>query len=174
MYLCVLFSLVLAIVHCDNRPIQLGLFDTAGQEGFDRLRVLAYPGTDIFLVCFSVDSRTSFSNVEQVWVPEIRHNAGKDAKIVLIATKTDLRDCSQTRRRMRTINQSLIKEEEGREMCKRLQLLNYMECSAFTQNGLKSVFEFAANESLGVSSTQQTQKPGFLRKFLCWSHNNVE
>ncbi|KAH9033445.1 hypothetical protein EDB84DRAFT_1488525 [Lactarius hengduanensis] len=44
-------------------PYALGLFDTAGQEDHDRLRPLSYPQTDVFLVCFSVTSPTSFENV---------------------------------------------------------------------------------------------------------------
>ena len=47
----------------DGRPINLGLWDTAGQEDFDRLRPLSYPQTDVFLICFSVVIPTSFHNV---------------------------------------------------------------------------------------------------------------
>ena len=43
----------------------LGLFDTAGQEDYDRLRPLSYPQTDVFLVCFSVVSPSSFENVKE-------------------------------------------------------------------------------------------------------------
>ncbi len=51
-----------------DEPYTLGLFDTAGQEDYDRLRPLSYPQTDVFLVCFSVVSPASFENVkEKVW-----------------------------------------------------------------------------------------------------------
>ena len=46
-------------------PYTLGLFDTAGQEDYDRLRPLSYPQTDVFLVCFSVVSPSSFENVKE-------------------------------------------------------------------------------------------------------------
>jgi Ras-related C3 botulinum toxin substrate 1 len=47
----------------DGKTISLGLWDTAGQEDYDRLRPLSYPQTDVFLVCFSLVSPPSFENV---------------------------------------------------------------------------------------------------------------
>lgn len=60
------------------------------QDDFDSLRPLCYPQTDVFLVCFSVVSPTSFHNVREKWLPELRqHNPG--APIVLVGTQSDLR-----------------------------------------------------------------------------------
>lgn len=52
-----------ASVMVDGKPISLGLWDTAGQEDYDRLRPLSYPQTDVFLICFSIVSPPSFDNV---------------------------------------------------------------------------------------------------------------
>ena len=46
-----------------GHPIKLNLFDTAGQEEYDRLRPLAYVDTDIFLLCFSVVNLESLENI---------------------------------------------------------------------------------------------------------------
>ena len=55
-----------------QRVYQVGLFDTAGQEEYDRLRPLAYPHTDIFLLCYCVLSFPSYKNIREKWIPEIR------------------------------------------------------------------------------------------------------
>ena len=41
------------------------LLPSLGQEDYDRLRPLSYPQTDVFLVCFSVVSPSSFENVKE-------------------------------------------------------------------------------------------------------------
>ena len=69
-------------------PYTLGLFDTAGQEDYDRLRPLSYPQTDVFLVCFSVTSPASFENVKEKWFPEVHHHCpGVPCLIVVGHTK---------------------------------------------------------------------------------------
>ena len=64
----------------------LGLFDTAGQEDYDNLRHLSYPNTDVFLICFSVVSPSSFENVTSKWCPEIKHHCA-DAPILLVGER---------------------------------------------------------------------------------------
>ena len=58
-----------------GQHVNLGLWDTAGQEDYDRLRPLSYPNTDVFLVCFSIISPASYENVKAKWHPEVSHHA---------------------------------------------------------------------------------------------------
>lgn len=48
----------------DFFQVELALWDTAGQEDYDRLRPLSYPDTDVILMCFSIDSPDSLGNTE--------------------------------------------------------------------------------------------------------------
>jgi hypothetical protein len=43
--------------------VELALWDTAGQEEYDRLRPLSYPETDLLFVCFAIDCPNSLENV---------------------------------------------------------------------------------------------------------------
>lgn len=72
-----------APMQVDTIQVSLGLWDTAGQEDYDRLRPLSYPQTDVFLICFSVASPSSFENVTSKWYPEIKHHC-PDAPIILV------------------------------------------------------------------------------------------
>ena len=66
-------------------PVTFSLWDTAGQEEYDRLRPLSYPQTDVFLLCFSVVAPGSFNNVTTKWYPEIKHH-NSTAPIILVGT----------------------------------------------------------------------------------------
>ena len=66
------------------------MWDTAGQENFDKIRILSYENTKCFIVCFSVVDGVSFSNVKNLWVEEVRQHQ-PSAKILLVGTKSDLR-----------------------------------------------------------------------------------
>lgn len=59
-------------VTVDGRMVSLNLWDTAGQEEYDRLRTLSYPQTNVFIICFSISSPASYENVKHKWYPEVR------------------------------------------------------------------------------------------------------
>lgn len=79
----------------NNQIVELSLWDTAGQEEFDRIRLLSYEDTHVFLLCFSVENRDSFQNIQDKWIEELLEHCG-NAKFVLVALKCDLREEKQS------------------------------------------------------------------------------
>ncbi len=118
-------------VMVDGKPYNLGLWDTAGQEDYDRLRPLSYPQTDVFLVCFSVISQTSYRNVRARWYPELTYH-NPNTPTILCGTKIDLRDQKEF---------NCIPYDDGYKLSKEIGSLKYIECSALTQVGMKQLFE---------------------------------
>ena len=64
-YVPTVFENYVADIEIDGKAIELALWDTAGQEDYDRLRPLSYPDTNVLLICFSVDSPDSLENVPE-------------------------------------------------------------------------------------------------------------
>jgi Ras-related C3 botulinum toxin substrate 1 len=146
-YIPTVFDNYSANVMVDGRPINLGLWDTAGQEDYDRLRPLSYPQTDVFLFCYSIISPASFENIKAKWYPEVEHHA-PGIPFILTGTKSDLRDDSNTAQQLASQGLNMITIEQGEQLARDIGALKYMECSALTQSGLKQVFDEAIRAAL--------------------------
>ncbi|KAL6060375.1 Rho GTPase protein rac1 [Balamuthia mandrillaris] len=143
----------------DDVPYNLTLWDTAGQEEFDRLRALCYPQTDVFLVCFSLENPNSFENISLRWHPELKaHCPG--VPYVLVGTKLDLRKDPKTLENLEKLKLSPITTEQGIKLAESIGAFAYCECSAMTQEGLKNVFDeaarcFVAYENEGMEGSDE-------------------
>src|SRR6201996_4505850 len=107
--------------------MELSLWDTAGQEEFDRLRSLSYDDTQAIMLCFSVDNPGSLENVSTKWLAEINEHC-PGVKIVLCALKCDLREEQEKDDEADEQGQagSLIQYAEGLEAAKRIGALRYL------------------------------------------------
>ncbi|XP_062609744.1 rho-related protein racA-like [Saccostrea cucullata] len=148
-YVPTVFDNYCANVTVDGKPYCLGLWDTAGQEDYDRLRPLSYPQTDVFLLCYSIESRDSFENVEAKWIPELRHHC-PDVPIHLVACKIDLRSGGSS---------SLVTTEEGKDMAKRIGA-SFCETSSLTQTGLGECFSSSIKRSLEYIGVKKSRRKG--------------
>jgi small GTP-binding protein len=135
-------------VEVDGNHINFALWDTAGQEEYSRLRALSYPETDVFLLCFSVVSPPSFDNIKTKWFPEVDHHC-PEAKKILVGTKIDLRNDKKILEELK--GEKLPTTEMGENVAKEIQAKAYLECSAYTQEGLKRVFEEAIRTVIAPS-----------------------
>ncbi|KAL6085759.1 hypothetical protein STEG23_032271 [Scotinomys teguina] len=147
-YAPTIFDNYAVTVMIDGNPYTLGLFDTTGQEDYDRLLVLSYTQTDVFLVCFSVVSPSSFVSVKEKWVPEITYHCPK-TPFLLVGTQTDLRDDPSTTEKLANNKQKPIAPETAEMLARDLKAVKYVECSALKQKDLKHVFDEAILAALG-------------------------
>jgi len=126
----------------DGNLIRLDLYDTAGQEDYDRLRVICYPNTDVFLVCYSIENEASLGNVEKKWVPELRHHA-QEAKILLVGLKSDLRTDSKEIAKMEEKGEKFVSKMAVETAANTVGAAGHLECSALKMDGIDEVFNMA-------------------------------
>ncbi|CAM8991176.1 unnamed protein product [Rhodiola kirilowii] len=139
-YIPTVFDNFSANVAVDGNVVNLGLWDTAGQEDYSRLRPLSYRGADVFVLAFSLISRASYENVLKKWMPELRRFA-PNVPIILVGTKLDLRgDKGYMADHM---GSNVITSAQGEELRKIIGASAYIECSSKTQQNVKAVFDTA-------------------------------
>lgn len=107
-----------------------------------------FQNADVFLVCFSVVSRSSFINVKEKWVPEIRESLktfpkGLRPKLVLVGTQSDLRTDATTLVELARCKETPVTEQEAKRLVANQGFQSYVECSSLTQTNLKEVFDEA-------------------------------
>ncbi|XP_003385962.1 PREDICTED: ras-like GTP-binding protein RHO [Amphimedon queenslandica] len=153
-YIPTVFENYVSDIEVDGKLVELALWDTAGQEDYDRLRPLSYPDTDVILMCFSVDNSDSLENIQSKWLPEVEHFC-PNVPFLLIATKKDLRSDP-------AFNGTTIKPDAGRNMADTVGAYFYLECSAKTREGVREVFTTATRAAL----QKKKKKGGSLCRLL--------
>eukprot|EP01100_Stratorugosa_tubuloviscum_P011048 TRINITY_DN484_c0_g4_i5.p1 TRINITY_DN484_c0_g4~~TRINITY_DN484_c0_g4_i5.p1 ORF type:complete len:198 (+),score=89.01 TRINITY_DN484_c0_g4_i5:67-660(+) len=149
----------------DNKDIKVSLWDTAGQEGYARIRTLSYPKTDIFMLCYSVVNLTSFINVKERWLIELKHHC-PNVPILLVGTKIDLRDelNNSSSSSNNSENKQTTSIEQGSILATEIGALSYFECSAFTQYNIQQVFDQAV---ISVISPSKRKNKSIKTKSNC-------
>ncbi|CAM4818190.1 unnamed protein product [Rotaria magnacalcarata] len=148
------FETYVTDVQVDGTTVTLTLYDTAGQEDYDRLRHLTYPETDIALVCFSVDSPESARNVIQTWIIEVRYYCGQ-CPLILVACKKDLRTNPEIIAQLKELDEIPVSNAVGKRIAAEIKADAYIECSAKTREGVQDLFIQAARLSVKKSSRRK-------------------
>ncbi|ODA82647.1 hypothetical protein RJ55_01155 [Drechmeria coniospora] len=166
-YVPTVFENYLADFVMDTTSIEVALWDTAGQEEYDRLRPLSYPDTDIFCICFTIDDPTSLENVTEKWITEIELFNSKRCPIFLLGLKKDLRDDPRTIGEMMQYGGSPISTSKAETIRQRIGAEAYFECSAKTGEGVVEAFEGMFRSYFRV--TQEVQWQPVQEKSSFWS-----
>ncbi|KAK8624437.1 hypothetical protein V6N13_065782 [Hibiscus sabdariffa] len=139
-YVPTVFDNFSANVVVDGSIVNIGLWDTAGQEDYNRLRPLSYRGADVFILAFSLISKASYENIAKKWIPELKHYA-PGVPTILVGTKLDLRNDEQYF--IDHPASTPISTAQGEELKKQIGAPAYIECSAKTKQNVKAVFDAA-------------------------------
>ncbi|KAJ5072779.1 hypothetical protein M0811_09476 [Anaeramoeba ignava] len=145
------------IVHYEDQEIQIGFWDTTGKEEYDKLRPLAYPQTDVFLVFFSLVSLSSFESVKTKWIPEIIQFS-QNVPFILVGTKLDLKEDEQTIQKLDQKGLSPIDFDSAQKLAKEINAYEYLECSSLTQKNLKEVVYEAIKAVIDPDKKNQSKK----------------
>lgn len=132
----------------------VSVFDTAGQQDYEGLRVFTYAQSDVIVVCFSVVDRESYNNVSEYWVPEIRSYVGKDQPMILVATQSDLAvqaDCDAN---------AVVTRKEGVNLANKIGARAFIETSAHDSDSVNKLFENV------VALRQKKRKSSFIEKIM--------
>jgi GTPase SAR1 family protein len=160
------------VVQMGGQRVDLQLYDTAGQEDYDRLRPICYSNTGVFLLCFSLDDAENMRNVREKWQVELREHC-PGVPVLLIGTKSDLRFATNASDSVSSdcgisyssdngdvtptkLHRRHITLEEGECLAHDIGAVGYVECSAKRREGVQNVFALAALAAL-KRSTNLTQ-----------------
>ena len=135
-----IFDNYTTMVKVDGKMVNLNLWDTAGQEIYDRLRPLSYPNTNVFIMAFCLVKPESYKHLIDKWYPEIKHHC-PNAKLILVGTKSDLKSDAKFLAEMRAAKLAPITHDQGVSLKNKINAEAYIECSSRTQEGIGKVFE---------------------------------
>ncbi|XP_037402648.1 rho-related GTP-binding protein RhoG-like [Pygocentrus nattereri] len=133
-----------------SKSIKLVLRETIGQNQDDRSRPVAYGGTNVFILCFSISNRRSFDNIKVMWYPEVSQHS-PEVPFLLVGTKKDLR------RDLKKQNLTPVTKKQGKALAKEIKAVKYLECSTVEGGeGVKEVFEEAVRAYLNSSKSSKS------------------
>ncbi|KAJ5670480.1 GTP-binding protein rhoC [Penicillium maclennaniae] len=144
-----------------GKGVELALWDTAGQEEYDRLRPLSYPETDLLFVCFAIDCPASLENVVDKWYPEVLHFC-PTTPIILVGLKSDLRNKRTCIELLKTQGLTPITPEQGHAVAQRMGA-TYVECSSKEMRGVDEVFASAVDMVCSMEEEGHTNQPSHNR-----------
>ena len=119
---------------------------------------MAYPNTDVFILCFSVVDPDSYANILSKWIPELNRKYlvsrprlsrpvclgyAPRVPIILVGTKLDLRNDPSTVDQLADKHQRPISQSQGDYLAQACSAKVYLECSSMLNFNIRNVFQQA-------------------------------
>ncbi|GAA6034657.1 hypothetical protein JCM8097_001102 [Rhodosporidiobolus ruineniae] len=143
-----IFENYVAEIRLDGKAVQLALWDTAGQEEYERLRPLSYSQSHVILIAFALDTPDSLDNVQVKWIDEVRSLCGPAIPVILVGCKADLRE--QAMQQGGGDRGRFVTTEQGERIASSIGARTYRECSALHNQGVDELFEAATRAAMLV------------------------
>jgi small GTP-binding protein len=124
-------------IRINNKQYTLDLWDTTGQEDYDRLRPLSYIESDVSLVCATLGIHEEYKSARDKWAPELKHFCAGNP-IILLGIKNPDGDGEAEPGKITELGDDL---EYGRDIAKEIGAIMYLECDLLTGKGLKETFD---------------------------------
>jgi len=151
------FDNYVSVCRVDGREVQLTIWDTAGQEDYERLRPLSYNNAHVILVGFAVNAPDSLDNVPTKWFDEVNRLC-PGTPIVLVGLKSDLREDPEAIEDMRRKSLRFVENATAEQVARQIGARRYIECSALTGSNVDRVFEVATRAALLVRDQSQGEE----------------
>jgi small GTP-binding protein len=145
-----IFENYVAEIRLDSIPVQLALWDTAGQEEYERLRPLSYSKAHVILIAFAIDTPDSLENVTVKWIEEVRSICGPSIPVILVGCKADLRPPNAHNANPDDESLPFVPRARAERVASEIGARAYKECSALKTDGVDDVFEAATRASMIV------------------------
>ncbi|KAJ1019918.1 hypothetical protein NDA16_004199 [Ustilago loliicola] len=146
-----IFENYVAEIRLDGKPVQLALWDTAGQEEYERLRPLSYSQAHVILIAFAIDTPDSLENVQVKWMEEVRQICGPSVPVLLVGCKKDLREDAIAKGK--PVEGHFVDRQQAKQVAQQIGARSYHECSSLKNQGVDAVFEAATRAAMLVRNT---------------------
>ncbi|KFV70890.1 Rho-related GTP-binding protein RhoF, partial [Dryobates pubescens] len=163
-YVPTVFEKYTASIQLGGKPVTIHLWDTAGQEDYDRLRPLSYANANVVLICFDVTSPNSYENILTKarkplgeWYPEVNHFC-KGVPVLLVGCKTDLRRDQEVLAKLQEGRLEPISYQQAKAMARQVRAVSYLECSARYQENVGDIFVRACAAALHAARRSQRRR----------------
>ena len=111
-----IFDNIYHYLEIDDKVFQLDIRDTSGAPEYSNLITTHLRDIDLAIMCYAVDNRVSFYNINAFWYEKVRH-----IPVLLVGLKIDLRY-----NQFKDSEIKIINYQEGKELSEKLGC-EYME-----------------------------------------------